>query len=302
MQRITNGTLLGVLPLGRTLPVAGVALVVLFVVLRPEASRGLDSVGRVLFWSLHISLGLCGVWCASLAIGRRWAQRIPAVLAVLLTGMLGAALVAPAYWGLEQVFAVPSQAVPDDWLDRFAERGLWQGLAAEYLEVVPLFVVTWLVMNLPLLVGKPQLDDPPPPKGPDGNSAVAAPDQRQRDRDETLARFYASLPDVLGRDIVAVSSDLHYLHVYTALGKAIVLGNLGNLAEALADTGMLVHRSHWVAHAHLRQVQMAGNEGCCVMSNGLRIPISRRRRKQVKERYGQGVVGLHEVGQSRKLG
>ena len=110
------------------------------------------------------------------------------------------------------------------------------------------------------------------------------------------ASFLDRLPAVIGRDIVAVSSDLHYLHVDTTRGRAMILGSLKDAAAALGDRGMLVHRAHWVAHAHVRRVQIAGPEAWCHLSTGQRVPVSRRRRRAVRDHYGEGAVELTPSG------
>lgn len=312
MQAVTNGTVLGVLPLRRILPLAGAVLLVLFVMIRPEASQGLNVWQRSLYWLLHIGVGLGGVWFASYLISRRLALKLPVMAAIVLSGLLGSVLVTPWYSGIEGLFPVLGTEVPDSRLDEFAAAGIWRALLVEWLEIMPPFVACWLAINLPLLLGKPQLQGPSPPSdpGPGGYPKVggggvrlcrdarpAAPETAAEEtavaaRQAVLAQFYRSLPDVLGRNIIAISSDLHYLHVYTTQGRALVLGNLRDIAAALDAEGMLVHRSHWVAHKHLQRVAIAGSEASCVMSNGLRIPISRRKRKLVKTRYGQCAVAV----------
>ena len=99
-----------------------------------------------------------------------------------------------------------------------------------------------------------------------------------------------SLPGFIGTDIIAVSSDLHYLNVWTEQGRATVLGNLRDAVNELDDKGMQIHRSHWVASKHVKRVVGTANKGACILTNNLRIPISRRRWKDVQQYFGHGVV------------
>jgi DNA-binding LytR/AlgR family response regulator len=55
------------------------------------------------------------------------------------------------------------------------------------------------------------------------------------------------------------------------------------------ELGMQVHRSSWIAKAHTVKVHMAGAEAYCVMTNGLKVPVSRNKRKEVKNYFGQFV-------------
>ena len=51
-----------------------------------------------------------------------------------------------------------------------------------------------------------------------------------------------------------------------------------------------VHRSHWVAHAHVRRIAGTAGDAARILSNELRMPIGRRRWKAVRKRFGRGVV------------
>ena len=281
-----------------TLPVVGTVLVLLFVLMKPEATSGYNVPERLLFWSAHIGLGLVSILVASKLIRPRLVRITPPWLTILLTGLVGAAMLAPLYLLLEGL--VPPRLVdePDDWLDFFAMQGLIQSVIAEFLEVTPVFLAAWFAVNLPLLVGRPELDDSPPdgPSGPGGsNSGKPSPQQSPMAADAGDS-FYSRLPRAIGCDIILISSDMHYLHVYTTLGKCMILGTIRDAAEQLGDNGMLVHRSHWVAHKHVNRLARRGRSWECVMSNDQRVPVSRRNQGKVSEWYGRSgnVVSLAE--------
>ena len=292
MERAANHSCFGVAPLERVLPVVGIILVALFVAVRPEASAGLGFAGRTLFWTLHVFTGLGAIWLASQWIGGRFALRLPPVAAIALAGLGGLLVVAPVYVAIEAMYPVPASETPDDWLDRFAAGGALHAVVAEVLEVAPGFLFTWLAVNLPLLFGKPTLTASVGAGPPDGGKAAGEADRPSVGDDAKAARdrFLDRVPEVLGRDLVALSSDLHYLHVHTIEGKTMLLGSLAAVAEAFRDEGMQVHRSHWVADSHVTRVQVSGGKAWCVMSTGLRIPVSRRRRAEAIRRYGKDSV------------
>lgn len=298
MPPAASATVFGVASLERTLPAVGIVLVLLFVAVRPEASAGLGLLERFGYWALHVGIGLAGLAVASLVIRRRLFTRWPLSLAIVATGVIGALAAAPAYWLADQWWPVPGGAVPDDWLDDFAAAGPWQGVVAECLEVAPLFVTSWFAVNLPLILGQPRIDGPPPPwpPAPPRERSSHQPAPSGESSAQAADPFFDRLPAAIGRDIVAVSSDLHYLHVHTARGTAMILGSLRDAAVALGDAGMTVHRSHWVAHDHVRRVLIAGNEASCELSTGLRIPVSRRKRREVRCQYGDGAVELARKG------
>jgi hypothetical protein len=285
MSRPSNATVLGVAPLWQTLPVVGAVLVALFVMMKPESTAGFAFFERLAFWAVHIGLGLASIGLASRLLRPWLLSAMPLVVAILLTSLAGAAILAPIYLGIEGLVPERLQGPPDDWLDLFAARGLLQALVAEFIEVTPVFMVSWFAVNLPLLFARGEATGGPPdgPGGYPGRSSEApATDEADIERSAFLAR----LPRVVGSDIVAISSDMHYLHVYTVLGKCMILGTLRDASAALGAGGMLVHRSHWVAHAHVQRLIRHGQKWECEMSNGLRIPVSRRNRQAVLEWHG----------------
>ncbi len=301
MSRLTNATVLGVAPLYKTLPIAGAILVLLFVLMKPESTSGFSFGERLLFWTAHISLGLASIVVASRLLRPRLMSSVPLPLAVIVTGLAGAALLAPVYLGLEQLIPERLRDAPDDWLDVFASRGLPQAVLAEFLEIAPVFVAVWIAINLPLLFPRSYLSDatPPDPDGPRDPVRDAVPGEtgnRPRRND-----FYARLPLAIGSDVVAISSDMQYLHVHTTLGKCMILGSLREAVAMLGEAGMLTHRSHWVAHDHVERLVRKDGNWECLVTGGLRIPVSRRNRSHVLDWHGsQARVARLDIRVGRK--
>jgi hypothetical protein len=286
-----NGTVLGVAPMKTSLLVVAALLSVFCTIIKPDISAQLAPLPRLVFWVAHVSVGLVGILLASVLIRRFCPHRqFSLFITIGLTGMVGALLATPALLLLEEFFP---KEIDLDWLDRFGQLGWWQALLAEFLEVLPNLLLIWYLVNLPLLFNKPLLrqtpDDDEPDAPPPGEQA-----QREEELRKRREQLYEKLPEVIGRDIVAISSDLHYLNVHTVLGKFLVLGTLKYYAEAFGDEGILVHRSNWVAKQHVVKVRTSGEEIYCLMSNGLKVPISRSRKKQVKAIFGDFVRAPQE--------
>lgn len=286
-----NGTVLGVAPMKTSLLVIGGVISVFCTLVEPQGSAGLSLLPRFAFWVSHVGVALLGILLASLILSRCWPRRpLSLFVTIGLTGMLGTLLATPGLLLVEQFFP---EEIDQEWLDVFGERGWWQALLAEYLQVLPKLLPTWYLVNLPLLFNKPVLHHLPTNEGPDepppGEQA-----QREEELRQRREQLYEKLPEVIGRDIVAISSDLHYLNVHTLLGKFLVLGSLKHYVEAFGDEGVLVHRSNWVAKHHVVKVRTSGEEAYCLLSNGLKVPISRSRKKQVKAIFGDFVHASQE--------
>ncbi len=77
--------------------------------------------------------------------------------------------------------------------------------------------------------------------------------------------------------VLALSSEDHYLRVYTSRGEALVHMTLADAMERLPD-GCQIHRSHWVSAGAIKDYKDTTIE----LATGLRLPVSRQRRKPVE--------------------
>lgn len=300
-------------PFAQRIGLTTVGLALLFAFLAPAASEPLGFGARLVFWALHIGigLGLCelaaeGLLAVSPGL-RDWRL-------VVLSGLLGVVLFAPIAYGLEFLFPVGEQGGPDtDVAGWLASGSLLGAIAVEALELAPPFLATWLVINSEPIAAALRRDD----GGPSSRSftlskgaAASAPDGASMDEPDRHtgidaaeatpavpvdtgddgARFLARLPRAIGTDVLAVSSDLHYLQVRTRLGRAMILGALREVEAAFGDAGLRVHRSHWVHLDAVARLRQSGNGWLVELVDGQSLPVSRRKRREVSERLGRDFV------------
>jgi hypothetical protein len=285
---VSNGTVFGIWPLARSIPVVGALLVMALVLLQPEASRGLGLPERIAFWTINIALALAALYAASWLVLPRIMNFLPAWLSLLLAGLGGALLLAPV--GVLVELVLPASLHPlddgDEWLDAFAGRGGWQAVFVEFLESAPEILGFWMLLNLPFLASRRSANDPPDPSGADSQPTDLEKSEASRYAEAARAEFIGRLPEALGTNVLAISSDLHYLHVYTDRGRCMILGSLQQAAEAMGDAGLRVHRAHWVARRAIVKIVKNGNDWSCLLSNELKVPISRRNKSAVAGWFG----------------
>jgi hypothetical protein len=303
MDRITivsNGTVFGLWPLSRSIPVVGGLLVVALVMLQPEASRGLGLPERIAFWGINVGLALAALYCASWMVLPRIMNRLPAWVSLLAAGLGGALLLAPAGVVVEQVLPASLQPIDDgdEWLDVFAGFGWWQAIIAEFLESAPEVLGFWMIINLPFLVSRRSHSDSPDPDDADSQPTDLDKSEASRYAEAARAKFLAELPEALGTNVLAISSDLHYLHVYTDRGRCMILGSLQVAAEAMGEGGLRIHRAHWVARRAIVKIVKNGSEWSCLLSNDLKVPISRRNKSMVAGWFGHStrIVSVKKGG------
>lgn len=113
----------------------------------------------------------------------------------------------------------------------------------------------------PLLFGPPAPGEPPA----DAAADVAEP-----------VPLLEKLPAVhRGADVVSISMQDHYAHVFTTAGDDLVLLRLGDAIALLGLTpGAQVHRSHWAAARFAARLERSGRRHDLVLADGRRIPVS----------------------------
>lgn len=89
-------------------------------------------------------------------------------------------------------------------------------------------------------------------------------------------RFLERLPPALGRDLLALEQEDHYLRAHTVLGSALLLMRMRDATTELDGIdGLRVHRSWWVARAAVVEVVRRDRAVALRLANGLETPIAR---------------------------
>ena len=88
--------------------------------------------------------------------------------------------------------------------------------------------------------------------------------------------FLRRIPAKLGRDLLSVATEDHYLRVTTAIGHDLILFRLSDaIAELDPALGQQVHRSYWVARRAVAKVERDESRTWLVLANGAKVPVSR---------------------------
>lgn len=89
-------------------------------------------------------------------------------------------------------------------------------------------------------------------------------------------RFHARLDHDTGHNIISLSMQDHYVEVTTDTGRQMILMRMSDaLAELDALPGLRIHRSHWIATAHLDALHREGGKPHARLSDGRSLPISK---------------------------
>ncbi|MFN3261137.1 MAG: LytTR family DNA-binding domain-containing protein [Pikeienuella sp.] len=256
------------------LAAAGAALTLALAALAPAASEGLGPAARLLFWALHVYGALACLSLAQLALGLvPGIERRTPVLLVAAAAALGAAAFTPVALALDAGF--DGLAIQDD------EGSLFARTVDEFQAFAAPVGLFWLLLNAPRLL---PLEASEAPR--DGAAAAEAAPAGEGADDAALRALWEKAPRRIGRDLVAMSAELHYLRLRTTKGEALILHPIGRAVAALeaagGPPGLTIHRSHWVAARHVVDLETEGERMVCVLTGGLRLPVARPRRAALR--------------------
>ena len=89
-------------------------------------------------------------------------------------------------------------------------------------------------------------------------------------------RLLDRLPPALGKNIIALENEDHYVRIHTPAGSELVLMRLADaIAEMDGADGAQVHRGWWVARSAVTDVSRDGRRVRLSLENGLDVPVSR---------------------------
>ena len=219
---------------------------------------------RIAFWTLATGVN----WLFGLVVG------IASGLALERRGRLAwAAVVA----GGSAVAALPGTAVV--WLLAAAYVGYRMTGLAEiallYSQVITIHLVlnalvTWLIVRQPRKAEtetegeRDSLRPGPATPGPS---------------------FLERIPDRLGRNLLHLHMQDHYVEVHTDEGSDLLLLRFRDaLREVEGLDGAQVHRSHWIARAALDRVERRNGRIVLRLVNGREVPVSRSFAPRLRER------------------
>ena len=206
----------------------------------------LGAAGRVGYWAMALGLNwlVCGSVIAltlQMLRGRTFRRRMVAV---------GAAAVVAAAPGTGIVFSAETIFRPH-------YAGV-QALPTVYISVA----VLMLVIGVAVVVVR--------------DHRIASAAQPEVPHAVRPVNFLGRLPPRLGCDLVYLRMADHYVEVFTTCGSTLLLMRFSDaLRELDGADGLRVHRSYWVARAHVAGAARRNGRLVLKLSGGHEAPVSR---------------------------
>lgn len=242
-----------------------ILVVLIFAVTGPYGTSERVMFGvRLGYWLIVHAVTWTIAICFSIAAEVLLRERLGNTLMRMMIGSLIAAL--PIGYAL----GVIDFAFSGEWSEM--DNGLQRALFA--LPLCALFcLLTYTAMHRQ--IGEVSTLQPAVPSPPPATAPAAEP--------EILARLK---PQNRG-PLVRLSVEDHYTDVVTMRGRELLLLRFADALKELGETpGLQVHRSHWVADAHVEKLKRDGGKLFVVMKDGTEIPVSRPNMDAAKARFG----------------
>ena len=223
----------------------------------------------MLQWQLQTLLPIALLIGAHMAWGH-WPvfDRLGPWVQLLISGISGVLIFTPlALWIDWTVGAEGSGVEPVSWqlIDELSGMG-------------PPVLLSWLAMNAPWVIGYRVIrhDIQAAPTAAGKAQVNHAPDHSAPQAVQP-SPLQAALPDAIRGTIIYLKSELHYVHVQTNQGSALVLYNLKDaVAEMPAGVGIQPHRSYWVNWSFVDHCDRQGRQGSLALTDGTVVPVSRQ--------------------------
>lgn len=264
------------IPVERYFFFSSLALIVVFAWMEPAGAAGIGFGKGLIFWTIQISIlipllitvqHLTSHFVTLNPHQTPWVQ-------TAISGVVAALLFVPVAYFLDVLFAIPEDE---------PSMGILRGLLDEAGGVVVPVTVTWLALNAPWILqldfSKRRAESPtqdPEPHQAKSSSVAHRP-----------TRFLQELESRVSGDLISISSELHYVRVVTTETEVMFLYNLKDAIEELpSNAGVQIHRSHWVSKGHVKGLTKRNGNAECTLSNGKKLPVSRRKYSEVRNLLG----------------
>jgi hypothetical protein len=231
----------------------------------PFGSGAMPSAARIFFWVGFVVAGY--VIFRPISAVSHWAAeetRLPLWLAVIL-----ATVVASLPLTALLAFALGELRPPGSWFgSRFP---ILYGQVATVGIIIHLLMLTLFRRAAPAEPPPAMAAAEPHPQAPVLPSPAAP------------SPFLRRLPPALGRDLLCLEMEDHYVRAETTLGSTLLLMRFRDAVDELGQAGMQVHRSWWAAFAAMVAVERDGRSAQLRLKGGARVPVSRAYLPAVRE-------------------
>ena len=95
--------------------------------------------------------------------------------------------------------------------------------------------------------------------------------------------FLELLPDTVGRDLIYIKSEDHYIDAFTVVGSSLIKMRFADAVAELGDElGTQVHRCYWVTYRHMKELVKRDRKFVLLLTGNYEVPVSSTYRASVR--------------------
>lgn len=253
-------------------------LALLFTVVGAEGATDRSSILQFAQWLLQVGVPLLILIGVHLMLSSfKTFDRLNPWFKLTASGLIGGLVFSPVALALDFLFGV------DPWPGMDAVDQLSSLVLKEVAGILPPVLLVWLGINAPRVLGLNfgRVGDLPTASGGPRAGEEMSPAPAEVDSE---TGFLNQVPAWVGRDIVYLMAELHYLRIVTTRGQRLVLYNLRDAIDELTpDSGIQTHRSYWASFAHAKRLVKRDGKVFLLMDDGHEVPVSRRQVSRVRK-------------------
>lgn len=166
------------------------------------------------------------------------------------------------------------------------------GWADQYLNQLPAVTGLWLFVNA-LDFAFPAAHEAPVQKRvvdePGDPLTIETADSDNDQQTQKPSALERRFPEIMGRKLLAIEADEHYVQLHTDAGSTHVLYRFRDALRDVEDlSGLRVHRSWWVARSAVETLTQTGSGFGLKLKTGLTVPVSQTYRRDVERMIETG--------------
>lgn len=131
--------------------------------------------------------------------------------------------------------------------------------------------------------GKPSFGIDTSHFSPLDQAITGSPDTEEKNSKAQAPHFISKVTPAIGKDLVALKAEGHYVRVYTQIGNDLIYYRFSDAIAQLSDhDGVQVHRSYWVDPASATAVKDESGKHELHLPNDLKVPIGQTYKQNVR--------------------
>lgn len=274
-----------------------VFLTVLFSFLNPAATTGASFLARLILWFFQVGLAFCALIATHIGLQKSsHFNSLGPWLKTILSGILGSLIFTPFAMAIDIVGGL------DEW-EGFSDLSvLFFFVLDESSSLVGPITIIWIAVNAPRIMqlNFEQIEAANNIRNESVEASISestkeiaqeiqdhSDDEIQAAEQQEGPTFFSLLPEDIGRDIIYLKSELHYLRVVSTTGDSLILFNLRDAINQIGAriNGIQTHRSFWVARDHHQAIVRKKGQSYVRTTQDFLVPISRRNITAVKKYF-----------------